>query len=283
MNSNYYDKQRLIDFSRNVYSQNGEDGILEKIFELIGVTAKTCIEFGAWDGFHLSNTANLWTNGWKAVLIEGLESRYKDLKKNVSDYDCICLNAFVTRTGKSSLESILEMNGISFDIDLLSIDIDGDDYYVLESLEKLKPRVIVCEHNPTIPATADIYAAYGSNFGASVGALTRLAETKGYLLVALTETNCIFVLDTLANHFVDFEKRIEFLRSDRQLIYLVTNYAGDYVIYGQPPYGIGTPYRGGLLGLDVAGQFPVGTARLWRMRAIRGLKTLAKKVLCIKK
>lgn len=282
MNSHSYGK-RLADSSKNVFSQNGEDGILEKIFELIGVTTKTCVEFGAWDGFHLSNTANFWTRGWKGVLIEGMESRYKDLKKNVGNYDCICVNAFVTRSGESSLESILEKNGINFDIDLLSIDIDGDDYYILESLVHLKPRVIVCEYNPTVPASADIYAAYGSNFGASVGALTRLAATKGYSLVALTETNCIFVLNTLAIHFADFEKRIEFLKSDRQLVYLLTNYAGDYVIYGQPPYGIGTPYRGRLLGRDVTEQFPVGTARLWRIRATRGLKVLVKKALRIRK
>lgn len=277
------DTKRLTDFAANVFSQNGEDGILEKIFELIGVTTKTCIEFGAWDGFHLSNTANLWTHGWKGVLIEGVTERYEALKGNVRQYDCVCINAFVAREGEHSLESILQRNAVGFDVDLLSIDIDGDDYYILDSLDLLRPRVVVCEYNPTIPATADIYADYGSNFGASVAALGRLAESKGYMLVALTETNCIFVLNAYAERFSEYEKRIEFIKCDQQLVYLLTDYSGDYVVYGQPPYGLGTPYRGRLLGRDSVAPFPRGTGRLWRIRVTRQLKSLAKKALRMRK
>lgn len=277
------DSKRLTDFSGNVFSQNGEDGILEKIFELIGVTTNTCIEFGAWDGFHLSNTANLWTHGWKGILIEGVTERYEALKANVREYDCVCINAYVSRDGEHSLESILKFNAIGFDVDLLSIDIDGDDYYILNSLDRLRPRVIVCEYNPTIPAMADIFADYGSNFGASVAALNRIAESKGYMLVALTETNCIFVLNAYSELFSEYEKRINFIKSDKQLIYLLTNYSGDYVVYGQPPYGIGTPYPGQLIGDDSVAPFPRGTGRLWKIRVTRQLKSLAKKALRMRK
>lgn len=277
------DTKRLANFSANVFSQNGEDGILEKIFELIGVSSKTCIEFGAWDGFHLSNTANLWTHGWKGILIEGVPERYETLKVNVGQYDCLCINAFVAREGEHSLESILERNAAGSEFDLLSIDIDGDDYYILDSLDRIKPRVIVCEYNPTIPATADIYANYGSNFGASVAALNRLAESKGYMLVALTETNCFFVLNAYSELFSEYEKRIDFIKSDKQLVYLLTNYSGDYVVYGQPPYGIGTPCRDQLLGDDAVAPFPRGTGRLLRIRVVRQLKSFAKKALRMRK
>jgi hypothetical protein len=267
---------KLSSFAKNVYSQNGEDGIIEKIFEVIGTTSRVCIEFGAWDGFHLANTANLWTKGWKGILIEGVKSRYEDLKKNVKDYDCLCVHAFVAREGENSLDAIARREGIGPDIDLLSIDIDGDDYYILESLEFLKPRVVVCEYNPTIPAEIDLYAEYRNYFGASVAALNRVAATKGLYLVAITETNCIFVSQSEASKFSGFETRIDHIKSDSQLLYLVTNYAGDYVVCGKPSYGISTPYCGKLFG-EVR-NFPNGAGirgiglRLYRLaRKLRSL------------
>lgn len=262
------EKKPLLEFSNNIYSQHGEDGIIEKIFEIIGTTSRVSIEFGAWDGFHLSNTANLWTKGWKGVLIEGVTSRYEALKQNVKDYDCICVNAFVTPNGKNSLDEIAARAGIGPDIDLLSIDIDGDDYYIFEGLNRLHPRVVICEYNPTIPAEIDLLAEKGNYFGASVAAICRLAKSKGYALVSITETNCIFVQDNLAPGFAQFETRIERIKSDKNLAYLVTSYAGDYVICGQLPYGISAPYDKRLIGHHLA--FSYGTClrgyavKLWR-------------------
>ena len=69
--------KRLSEHASNTYSQFGEDGIIEKIFQIIGVNSKVCIEFGAWDGFYLSNTANLWTNGWKGILIEAEQRKIR--------------------------------------------------------------------------------------------------------------------------------------------------------------------------------------------------------------
>lgn len=242
------EKQLLADFGYDKFSQNGEDGIVEKIFTLIGTTSKLCVEFGAWDGYHLSNTANLWTNGWKAVLIEGDSNRYDLLKSNVSEYDCLCICAYVRRDSPNTLEDILERHGVKSAIDLLSIDIDGDDYYVLQSLRRLRPRVIICEYNPTIPAAIDLYADHVSHFGASVQALCRVAESLGYVLVAVTDTNCFFVQSQYEAVFASFERRIERIKLERQLVYLVTDFRGDYVIHGRPPYGIGIPYRGALNG-----------------------------------
>jgi len=241
-------KPLLSDFGYNRFSQNGEDGIIAKIFTLIGTTSKLCVEFGAWDGYHLSNTANLWTNGWKAILIEGDPRRYDLLKRNVSEHDCLCVCAYVGRDGPDALEAILERHGVKGEIDLLSIDIDGDDYYVLQSLRRLRPRVIICEYNPTIPAAVDLYAGYASQFGASVQALCRIAGSLGYVLVAATDTNCFFVRSEYEVALAAFERRIEHIKLERQLVYLVTDFRGDYVIHGRPPYGIGVPYRGALNG-----------------------------------
>jgi len=248
-------RARLGDFGFNRHSQFGEDGIIEKIFEIIGTRSKVCVEFGAWDGFHLSNTANLWTNEWKGVLIEGHAGRFRELTSNVRDHSCVCIQAYVSRDGESCLESLLAKQGIAPDIDLLSIDIDGNDYYIVESLETLRPRLIVCEYNPTIPADIDLFAEYGNYFGASVAALERIARTKSYRLVALTDTNCFFVLEEDFQKFSDFETELQRIRIDRSLIHVMTAYNGDYVVSRSGPYGLKFPYAGILTGPYVHANF----------------------------
>lgn len=262
------DKPKLKDFGFNRHSQFGEDGVIERIFGVLGTRSKVCVEFGAWDGFHLSNTAHLWTHGWKGVLIEGDPKRFRELTVNVAAHDCVCIEAWVARDGPGCLEALLRQHGLGAEVDLLSIDIDGDDYYILESLQELRPRVIICEYNPTIPADVDLVASYGNYFGASVAALERLARTKGYRLVALTDTNCFFVQEQDFPAFSGYETRLERIRIDSQLVHVITDYRGDYVLSRPGSYGYGYPYRGGLTGPHVRAVFksplarPAGTA--WR-------------------
>lgn len=273
-----FPRPRLADFGCNRYSQFGEDGVIHQLFNLIGTTSRVCVEFGAWDGFHLSNTANLWTQGWKGILIEGHRRRFQDLVKNVRGYDCVCINAYVTRDGSNRLEALLEKEGIANTIDLLSIDIDGDDYYILESLEALRPRVIICEYNPTIPAHIDLYAPYGSNFGASVAALTRIAEARGYKLIALTKTNSFFLLADEEPKLAGFAKDLASLRDDSTLTYLMSSYSGEYVASDLGPYGRTFPCRGMLIGPH--NRFPLTS--MWQRLGYDSLqlvKRMAKRLL----
>lgn len=233
--------KKLSDYGYNVYSQFGEDGIIEQIFRVLGTSSKVCVEFGAWDGFYLSNTANLWTKGWKGMLIEADKTKYKTLVQNVKKYDCLCINAFVGCDGPNTLENILKQNGISGDIDLLSIDVDGDDYYILESLEKLKPRLIVCEFNPTIPPHIDLIPEKGNYFGCSPLSLVKLAETKGYRLIAVSDTNCFFVGDEDFNKFAAYETNLELLVNRKHLTYFITGFDGDYILSNKPVYGPNYP------------------------------------------
>ena len=74
----------LLKYSSNVYSQNGEDGVIKEIIKRLSLDKKDknwCVEFGAWDGIYLSNTFNLVKQGWEAVYIEGDQKRFKDLLK----------------------------------------------------------------------------------------------------------------------------------------------------------------------------------------------------------
>ena len=226
-------KPILQQYGYNVHSQNGEDGIIDRIYSIIGTDTKIAVEFGAWDGFHLSNTANLWSkeNGWKGILIEADEDRFKKLKNIEASYNCHAIFDTVG-TGINSLEEILKRNNETVDkIDLLSIDIDSDDYYVFESLASLKSRIIVVEYNPTIPAALDVYQEFGAYMGASVGALNRIAVQKNMTLVAITATNAIFVLNEyipLLEKEYDFE--ITRMRNDDQLQYFITDFSGNHAI-----------------------------------------------------
>ena len=218
--------KKLSDYAFNNFSQFGEDGIIQKIFEIIGISSRVCIEFGAWDGFRFSNTANLFTNNWEAILIEAHQKRFNSLIQNVKNYQCHCFNIFITNKGKHSLESVLKENNLFMEIDFLSIDIDGDDYYIFKSLETLKPRVICCEYNPTIPAHLELVPTENNSFGCSPLSLVKLAETKGYKLISMTDVNCFFVSNT------DFEKFFKYETSLSSLA--ITKFLEKYKkIYGK--------------------------------------------------
>lgn len=253
-----FEKSKLIDYKKNVHSQFGEDGMIEAIFNLIGAKSKRCVEFGAWDGFYFSNTANLFSKkGWEAILIECDKKKYEELIKNVNSFHCKCICEAVG-IKKNSLESILIKNKIPFkEVDLLSIDIDGNDYYIFASLEKMKPRVIICEYNPTFPAHLDIYFDYDNKegkfgFGCSVGALIRLAKQKGYTLVGLTEVNAFFVLDEELPHFNGIEISLEKIRMDKYLNYMITDFNGNYAIISEKnsflPFGCKNPLQNPIMG-----------------------------------
>jgi putative sugar O-methyltransferase len=234
--------KKLAEHGFDVYSQAGEDGIIDKIFELIGTTSKVSIEFGAWDGFYLSNTANLWSRkGWKGILIELDSEKFKALRENVKAHGCRCINAKVEPHGDNSLENILRREGVEGEIDLLSIDIDGDDYYIFDSLSRLKPRLIICEYNPTIPAEMDLVPERGNYFGCSARSLVRLAEKKGYRLVAVTDANCFFVRDADFPRFAEYETLLPSIAVTKFLTYCLTGYGGDYALSREPTYGFDHP------------------------------------------
>jgi hypothetical protein len=141
-------KYNFLDYKRNVYSQNGEDGIIDSIFNIIGFESYQCCEFGAWDGIHFSNTRNLILKGLSCIMIEGEDAKFNELVQNYHDFpNVICINKNVD-TKDNKLKKILieaEINNLD-QMDFLSIDIDGLDYEIFESLN-FNPRVICVEIN----------------------------------------------------------------------------------------------------------------------------------------
>ena len=183
-------------FRNNVTSQMGEDGVIAKIFELIGTANKQCVEFGAWDGKHFSNTWALINDaGWSGVLIEGDKARYQDLVAAYSNNVRVKpVNRYVG-FGDDSIDHILRQMECPPDVDLMSIDIDGMDWYIFESLQIYRPRLIVIEFNPTIPNDVVFVQAPNPriNQGCSLLALIELGKRKGYELAATTAWNAFFV------------------------------------------------------------------------------------------
>jgi len=184
----------LSSFKKNVYSQNGEDGVLQEILRRLEIFRGEFVEFGAWDGKHLSNTRHLLDQGWGGVYIEGDRDRYQQLVQNMQPFAVRVelINAYVEPSGKNSLDSLLARTRLLPEFDVLSIDIDSFDWQVWESLKTYNPTVIVIEINSGIPA--GIYQTHrGSNVqGSSFTATVDLGARKGYAAVCHTG-NLIFV------------------------------------------------------------------------------------------
>lgn len=220
---------RLSDFKYNVTSQNGEDGVIAKIFECIGVSNKWCVEFGADDGKQLSNTWNLINNHkWSGVQIEWESTRFMQLKNNYADNDSvICIRACISHEGENTLDNILSKTLIPKDFNLLVIDIDGNDYHVWKSLKKYTPRVVIIEINPTFPPHIEYVGPEGNiDIGTSALSMTKLANQKGYELVAHIGTNCIYVRKEDFRKIPINNNDLYTVFDDSQIAYLISTYSG---------------------------------------------------------
>jgi hypothetical protein len=197
-----------------VFSQYEEDGILLFIFAMIGMTNKVFVEIGSDDGIN-SNAANLYFNfGWHGLFIDGNPISIARGKKFYSKYPhplfykpkflCALLTA-------ENVNELIESEGITGEIGLLSIDIDGNDYWIWHALTTIRPQVVIIETRNEF-GTDDLVVPYDADFippgahplysGASAAAMVRLAAGKGYRLVAANELgfNLIFVRNDLAVH-----------------------------------------------------------------------------------
>ncbi|MDR1741878.1 MAG: FkbM family methyltransferase [Synergistaceae bacterium] len=191
-----------------VYCQNDEDGIIHEIFNRIGTTNKVFIEFGVQNGLE-SNTHFLLHMGWHGLWIEGSEEFYRGIREKfaapLKSGQLKAVNKFITR---DNINSIFTENGFSGEIDLLSVDIDGNDYHVFEAITAVSPRAVVIEYNAKFPPFCAWVMPYDAAHvwdlsdkqGASLKALELLGRKKGYRLVgtSMSGVNAFFVRDDLA-------------------------------------------------------------------------------------
>ncbi len=218
--------------ARNVHSQYGEDGIVEWIFSRVGPGNKTCVEFGAWDGRNLSNTFNLVAHhGWKAIYIEADPNKFPALTQTAAVYPAITpVCSLVTAAGETALDNILARHAAPEEFDILSIDIDGDDYDVWEASVKYRPRLVIVEFNPTFPADFNYVDRGGRGFiGSSAAAFTALAARKGYGLLGSTATNLFFLRDDCFAALGAEPQALADVLDPQAACYAFLNYAGEFV------------------------------------------------------
>ena len=208
------DARRLVRFGFKVFSQCDEDGIIQEIFRRVGTTNRTFIEFGVETGVEC-NTVKLLLDGWRGLWLDGTATNIANIRTNFSTFfDDGRLQALEAFINAECINSLFEKAGITGNIDLLSIDIDGNDYWVWKAIEVVQPRVVVIEYNAALRPPLSLVVPYdpkarwngSSYFGASLEALVRLGREKGYRLVgcSFSGANAFFVKDEVAGtHFLD--------------------------------------------------------------------------------
>lgn len=193
-----------------VFSQAGEDGIIQYLIRHLPIERPIFVEFGVEDYSEANTRFLLKHNAWSGLVIDGSPAHIAAIKQDPLywQYNLKAEHALVDR---ENIDRLFRQYGVTGDIGLLSIDIDGNDYWVWEALSSLRPRIVVCEYNslwgwqravstpydPTFRRAAAHYSHV--YFGASLAALEQLGRHKGYALVATDArgSNAFFVRDDL--------------------------------------------------------------------------------------
>lgn len=228
----------LLNHQASKYSQSGEDGIIEKILQTLPARDRWCVEFGALDGTSLSNTRNLIEHAdYAAVLIEASKVRFKELESNFSHTEKVTtLNLFVGYSANDNLDQILAGTAIPEDFDLLSIDIDGNDFHVWKATSRFAPKVVCIEFNHTIPN--EVYFVQPADpritQGSSLSALVQLGKSKGYELICVAGVNAFFVRSEYFPLFDIEDNSVTALRVDQSAItWLFMGYDGTIFLAGR--------------------------------------------------
>ena len=204
----------LKDAEMGIFSQWGEDGIIQWIINKISICNQVFIEFGV-ENYKESNTRFLlMNNNWSGLVIDASIDAIHEIKRDPIywRHEITAINQFIT---KENINGIISQSGLPHDIGLLSIDIDGNDYWIWQAITTITPRIVICEYNSvfgcdysiTIPYTPDFTRteAHYSNlyWGASLPALCALAQQKGYVFIGSNSAgnNAFFIRNDLASGF----------------------------------------------------------------------------------
>ena len=205
---------KLSEVGFRAFSQFEEDGILLYIFSLLGTTSRVCVEICAGNGTECNTTNLIINHGWWGHLFDGRERNVEAGKAFFGKHPDTYLypprfnHAWITA---ENVNDLISNSGAHGEIDLLSLDLDGVDYWIWKAITVIQPRVVVCEvHNP-IPADKAITMPYQKDFifesddyrGASLAAMAKLGAVKGYRLVGVHRFgfNAFFIRDDIADPY----------------------------------------------------------------------------------
>ncbi len=212
-----------------VYSQWGEDGLIQYLINKIAIPKPIFIEFGTEDYAESNTRFLLQNNNWAGLLIDGSPENIEAIKRDglYWRHNVKAECAFITR---DNINELITKNGIAGDIGLLSVDLDGNDYWIWEAITVVQPRIVICEYNSlfgpdacvTVPYKADFVASQahysGAYFGASLAALELLGRKKGYRLIGSNSAGCnaFFVREELCAELPVKTSREAYVRSQFQ-------------------------------------------------------------------
>lgn len=212
----------LADVEFQVSSQWGEDGIIDWLCHKLPEAKPSFVEFGV-ENFREANTRFLLKNrAWSGLILDGNPANMAVVRKERSfwRHDLVPVGTFITT---ENINSLIKDNGFSGELGLLSIDIDGNDYWVLKAIDCVRPAILIAEVNgvlgdrhaitvPYDPAFERLRAHYsGQYFGASTGAMIRLAGSLGYSFVGTNSAgvNAFFIRNDLADRVVSSIKTVK--------------------------------------------------------------------------
>jgi hypothetical protein len=238
-------KLDLNGLAQSLYAQGQEEAILARLFEHIPPTNRCCVDIGASDGLRNSNTALLLReHGWQGTLVEGSAHRFARLKEHYGQAANVRL--VDARVQPDTVERLLDDAGVPAAYDLLSLDIDGNDYWVWRALRRHRARVVVIEYNPYYPPPERWVMAFdadhawdgSTHYGASLESLVALGKTLGYELVCCDDmgNNAFFVDQALY-------PRLGIASNESRLLFRPAMYKLRYV--GHNTFLTGHPYRFG--------------------------------------
>jgi hypothetical protein len=189
-----------------VYSQWGEDGLIQHLIHEVPVTRRVFVEFGVEDYTEANTRFLLVNDNWSGLVMDASGENVRRIREDALSWqhDLKAAQAFITR---ENINGLLSQQGLSGDIGLLSIDIDGNDYWVWEAITAVSPAIVVIEYNARFGAERAVTVPYDAGFerakahhsmiyyGASLAALWRLGRRKGYALVGCNSAgnNAFFV------------------------------------------------------------------------------------------
>ena len=188
------DSRNIQEYEFKVFSQNGEDGIIQYLINKIDIKNKIFIEFGVEDYTEANTRFLLVNNNWSGLIIDGDKEGMELIKKRdiAWRHDLRIVGEFIT---KDNINDLILSNGINGEIGILSVDVDGNDYWILDSIDCVSPQILICEYNSVFGKNKKITVPYEESFnrpekhfsnlywGASIRAFTELANSKGYDLV----------------------------------------------------------------------------------------------------
>lgn len=249
----YSDPRRLERFGHRSYSQNDEDGILQEIFRRIGIANGRFVEFGVETG-RQNNSLFLLINGWRGMWIEADWSACRTIRNDFHQLiESGQLRLEEGRVTPDNIDTLIRAFGDE-ELDLLSIDVDGNDYWIWAAMVS-RPRVIVCEYNAKFAPPVEWVMPYNPDHvwdesdyqGASLPALVKLAKIKGYSLVGccIAGVNAFFVRNDLMNE--------QFAEADVAALYNPPKYYVQYYLNsGHPLKTVAFPRQSAWVGRSEA-------------------------------